>query len=65
MVDFLFLASGLMMLVFNRPLAKLFAEHQKFFGWKDGADKFGRAMYVVMGIIFTLVGLLFLLRRRS
>ena len=53
------------MLVFNKPLSKVFAEQQKVFGWKNGADKFGRLMYVIMGIICTFLGLLSLLGRRS
>ena len=65
MADLFFLGLGLIMLVFNKPLAKSFAKQQEFFGWKDRADKFGRAMYVILGVVFTFVGLLFLLRGRS
>jgi hypothetical protein len=58
MVKLLFISLGLVAIIFNKPLARLFSEIQKFYGWEKGAFEFGRIMNFILGAIFLLVGIL-------
>ena len=60
-----FLIMGIIAIIFNKPLARLFSEYQKQMGWKDGAYSFGRYMNIIMGIIFLLIGLMDLVVRQK
>jgi len=65
MLGILFVILGIIAIVFNKPLARLFSEYQKQMGWKNGAYSFGRYMNIIMGIIFLLIGLMELVVRQK
>lgn len=60
-----FLFMGAILLILNKPGARLFSEYQKHFGWERGTYAFGRVLQIVGGIIGLLMGFMMLFVARN
>jgi hypothetical protein len=60
-----FLIMGTILLILNKPGARLFREYQKHFGWERGTYAVGRVLQIVGGIIGLVMGFMMLFVARN